>query len=485
MVIYFQFPFADLRKFTSLTIKKLSKPLWPEVEPNKDFIRSFGLVIPRTKKGIEGWINENFICIAKRAIRFQSIIPIPFINSYHSDLLKTELESRHFYSDGNVVCKLEIVFSTKPAYTQFPADTIIDFINHIMDLPIRIKIPYKKEKVIKNLHSIGNSIAELYFYSTTKKEDHKKIKENKLVRYSDYIYPCQPVIFIQYNPMEHIQILNYATQVDTNQKMDININHLWYRRDNRNARVWFMQVDESHKDIFNTRFLRMYLMRLHSEYEVLKKVFLAIEDEKILFNNDENITDDIQEYFNETTAHINELNNKSNKFGIDDNIGRIASSFYDDVTPGQLETTLKKIKSYRIRKQVYEKTENIFYVFENGAKMIKNEFTGDVNDGIVVQAGDGNIININKETRDFFNNVDMIKLSAELDELRKQLKEKAVEPEQDVVVGNIASASKAAKNGDKNKLLEYLKKAGTWALDTAKDIGVKVAVEAIKKAAGL
>lgn len=483
MVIYFQFPFADLRKFASLTIKKLSKPLWPDVEPNKEFIRSFGLVKPRTKKGMEGWVNENFICDAKRAIRFQSITP--FNNLDSSEQILPELKSRHFYSDGNVVCKLEVVFATRPFLSQFPTDSVVDFINHILDMPVRVKIPYKEEKVIKNFYSLGNSLAELYFYSSTKKKDHEKIKNDETINYSNYIFSCQPVIFIQSNPKESIQLLKYATPVKTDPKFGLKIHHLWYRRDNRNARVWFLQVDESYEDVFNVRFLRIYLMRLHSEYEVLRKVFHAIDDEIILFNDDEYITEEIQEYFNEATSRINELNKKSDKFGMFGDIGRIASSFYDEVTPGQLQATLRKIKSYRIRKQVYNKTENTIYVFEKGAKMIKNEFVGDVNDSIVIQAGDGSLININKAARQYFNQVDMLKLSEELEQLRKILKGKAVEPEHDVAVGEIASAKQAAEKGEKNKLIEHLAKAGKWVYGIAKEIGVSLATEALKKSMNL
>jgi hypothetical protein len=54
--------------------------------------------------------------------------------------------------------------------------------------------------------------------------------------------------------------------------------------------------------------------------------------------------------------------------------------------------------------------------------------------------------------------------------------------EQDEAVGAVANAEKAAAKGDGQAPLRYLKSAGEWTLGVAKDIGVKVAAEAVSKA---
>jgi hypothetical protein len=46
----------------------------------------------------------------------------------------------------------------------------------------------------------------------------------------------------------------------------------------------------------------------------------------------------------------------------------------------------------------------------------------------------------------------------------------------------VGDAEQAAEDGDGQTALEYLKKAGKWALDVAKEIGVSVASEALKTA---
>jgi hypothetical protein len=79
--------------------------------------------------------------------------------------------------------------------------------------------------------------------------------------------------------------------------------------------------------------------------------------------------------------------------------------------------------------------------------------------------------------------IDLPKLAEELGRLRGAMKDKSGGTlEQDEAVGAVANAEKAAAKGDGPAALRYLKSAGEWTLGIAKDIGVKVASEALSKA---
>jgi hypothetical protein len=81
--------------------------------------------------------------------------------------------------------------------------------------------------------------------------------------------------------------------------------------------------------------------------------------------------------------------------------------------------------------------------------------------------------------------VDLPVLANELATLRAEMKKQATEPEQDVSVGAVAAAEAAAKKGDESSALQHLADAGKWALDLAVKIGVPVAIDAIRRSAGL
>ncbi len=62
-------------------------------------------------------------------------------------------------------------------------------------------------------------------------------------------------------------------------------------------------------------------------------------------------------------------------------------------------------------------------------------------------------------------------------------KQQATEAEHDIAISDIAKAEQAAKSKDTSKIAKYLKSAGSWTLDIASKIGVRVAIEAMKMAA--
>jgi hypothetical protein len=80
---------------------------------------------------------------------------------------------------------------------------------------------------------------------------------------------------------------------------------------------------------------------------------------------------------------------------------------------------------------------------------------------------------------------DLAELQRELAKLREALKTKPSTTETDMAIGQVAAAEMAAKNNDGPQTFQHLKNAGKWVLDMAKEIGTKVAADAIQKAIGL
>jgi len=83
----------------------------------------------------------------------------------------------------------------------------------------------------------------------------------------------------------------------------------------------------------------------------------------------------------------------------------------------------------------------------------------------------------------FASEVDVHELVAELALLRSQLD--ATDIDQAEVLGALACAEKAVKEGDGAGVLGWLRKAGARSLEVAEKVGTDVAAAAIKKALGL
>ncbi len=76
-------------------------------------------------------------------------------------------------------------------------------------------------------------------------------------------------------------------------------------------------------------------------------------------------------------------------------------------------------------------------------------------------------------------------LGFELSTLRQALISKASLPVHFTAISEVANAEEASKNKDGNKVVKSLLASGKWVLDTAKDIGVDVVSEIIKKQMGV
>jgi hypothetical protein len=112
-------------------------------------------------------------------------------------------------------------------------------------------------------------------------------------------------------------------------------------------------------------------------------------------------------------------------------------------------------------------------------RRMKNKFEGPV--GVVAE-----------NARDFVQHqhpgqsgTELKALAEELAKLRIAARQQSTEADHDAAVGAIAEAESAAKKGDEKSMIQYLAKAGSWALDVATKIGVSIAAEAIKKSLGM
>lgn len=84
------------------------------------------------------------------------------------------------------------------------------------------------------------------------------------------------------------------------------------------------------------------------------------------------------------------------------------------------------------------------------------------------------------------NDIDLHQLRQELIDLRIAAKEASSgDAEQDLAIGALAGAEKAAAEANGPKVLEYLRQAGKWVLDLAESIGAPLATKALQAALGI
>ena len=116
------------------------------------------------------------------------------------------------------------------------------------------------------------------------------------------------------------------------------------------------------------------------------------------------------------------------------------------------------------------------------------EFSGGNQRGIgISQTGN---VDVHYVEQNAGNQIDLQALLTDLTRLREELDKRKSSTQDYIALGKVAEAEAATADAitqkdNGSKVWEILKTSGKWVLDTATDIGAKVAVEAIKKSMGL
>ena len=158
MLLFLQFPLAELRSFLNQKTSRLPSPAFPLPEPDRDFIRSFGGVRKRRKGGVEDWVGEETFCHAGRALRFAD----------PTSPLKCAF--RRILNDGRAVVRFEVGLVTHPhgrLRPGFPLDehACLDLIETCLAVPVMI--PTTKQ-LTSGLILSGEYLAHHYLKCTTR-----------------------------------------------------------------------------------------------------------------------------------------------------------------------------------------------------------------------------------------------------------------------------------------------------------------------------
>ncbi len=113
MFVALQVPFVDVRPFIQNETGRLTSPDWQSLQPDIDFVRSFGLVKRRLRGGVIEWPGEEMYCRALRALRFVNSnaklpgdmgggAPRPGSTSHSGDSLPMVVPWRDLKSDSDI-----------------------------------------------------------------------------------------------------------------------------------------------------------------------------------------------------------------------------------------------------------------------------------------------------------------------------------------------------------------------------------------------
>jgi hypothetical protein len=500
MLLIIQFPVADSRLFIDSDTQCLGCPVWQIPNPDIDFVRHFGPIRKRWRGGLSGWVSENLVCEADRALRFRNLLRYSYYENdeREEDILHLPfgVAYRRFYFDGLAVGKFELGmwFDGSRLWDEARSKHVEALFQYFLHIPVRIPNPRGKS-IDCLLYEAGKHLASLYLLSSS------RTKNFGLQELSSWwVQSCEPILFLlQDDGFGHLDIPFAGRSISLNKYISGDLSHHYIPIDKYTFRLWNFQekvgpwfVNEEDWDFSrpkyyetkaktNARELRVFLLRLHAERECLKQILRNIARGRISVSRGTEASDNLQHYLNIATRRIARLRIQGEKLTESD-VGELAREAENFVLPGEIESIITTLQNLNIRRNILHKVEE--YLHQEVMIIMGDQYNvqqaGAVGPNAQAQNMSFNQIWINSAQ-----NIDLDILAAELASLGARLKEEAKEPEQYTAIGNVMSAEKEARQGNGAKMLEYLSKTGQWVLEMAKSIGVPVAIEALKRAMGL
>lgn len=343
MLLIIQFPLADIRQFNGDT-GLLMRPSWPAPIPDNEFVRNVGIIRNRSKSGLSNWVGENEICTANQAIRFKSLGRLKL--SGQDAVIK--LLFRRFYSDGLAFHKFEIgfeiIFPKKNPIYHLSKQFLNDFLSGVI-----VEFPHLQTGAKEcQLAYAGGYLAQLISISSIST---KSIfdQSNK-----SQVTPSKPIIYVIENKAvnhRNIPLMGKDIRISSHSNSRVSHHLLPYNGINISTFIFSSTIT-------NTRELRIMLLRIHAEIEVLKIILGSIATNQISIKPKSKESDLLQYYLNKSSKRILQKKVVSSLHGEFD-FEEVAFSAIEAISPGTRGAILERLEYLDIRKNIFRKIENL------------------------------------------------------------------------------------------------------------------------------
>ncbi len=466
MLITIHYPIADLRHLGDEPTGRLDRPGWPFPLEGKQYVRFLGAIMHRPRGGLNGWGEDSF-CVADRGIRFVGLGPFK-----NGSTLRRHFAFRRLYFDGRLAARFEVGLAlTNAGPAQEPisldAEATTKFIEDFLATPLSISDAFGK-RTLCDVASAVDPLRCLYYRATTKKSAVASRPSP-----SWWVEAGRPVLYLERLEGEAIEF-PYRGRPGPPLRAEFGLAIQYREVSLKKARfpMWVATLKPGF-DRTVARHLRLSLVRLHEEYECLGLLLDNLTSARI--SGDSKVfTDCLLESF----VRIGKSESTTRKLaGKDRELADLSLAVSDAIDPGRRDSILESLEkadpSLRSRADA---------LYSRKGDIVNNFNLQNSSDVQVNVDNQGTISKTNVTTID---NINLTELSGELEKLQSHLATLPDGPEKKEATEDLAAAKAASDSNNRSKILEALKRSGTWLLGVAKDVGVPIAIIAIKAALGM
>src|SRR5258708_3951991 len=467
-------PICDARPFVNGETGRLLTPAWPDPRPGTDFVRSFGHITGTPPR---------VVCDATWAMRFpDNFAAVPLGTS--PSLKGFGNLSRTYRSDGRAVGRFDVAVYREPA--ALTSEQLLSVSAGLLDCAVKVPQP-PGDRWRGIFINSGRTLAKLLLARTTSS------RQNGAVRQDWWVGDGSAMVIGVWEPT----VKSFpGVRVTLSGLKGLTVNHTLVKHGKRMIPFWFLGLKRGTLDETLSRAFEHFSV-VHSQRECLREVLRLVLEERVVAEKQK--SQSLQDFLKSALSWTSV---RPQRFGVKRSATLDAIYAADRIVNAeefeQLSFRLRQIRP-NLRRQVDEGVS----VNARTARLLK-QLVESSNGKLEVSVGDKYVISgqagavgpgamavANTFTQAWNtqpNQPDMDKLAEELQKVREQLKKLDASAENDIAVGQVAEAEKAAKNKDGPAVLHFLGRAGNVALDTAIQIDVPLATAVLQtamRAAGL
>jgi hypothetical protein len=378
MLLSIQFPLADSRRFVDTETGVLSAPGWPFPKTDTEFVRAFGSVKLRRRGGASGWVGENDICEAHRAVRFP-LLPT-FVDHLGQSRVPFTCAFRRFFFEGSAVGKFEVGLVAKlkrqPSQTlSVPKWFSSELLIHFLSLTVNIRTA-SGGTLSSKLSDVGEHLAAAYQQVSS-----TRLKKPTVIVESEdwWVQAGSPVLLVEHRTRDRFVPPFPTTTIRIPEEYGFKLSYGLADIPGRRIKTWVLAL-RSGSESRKARMLRLYLMRLHAEHECMKLVLRNINDKRIDPPAGSKAYQTLQRYLSLATRRIRKWELKTEGLS-EPEVAELARQSNDSMTPGEAIQLLDAVAALGIDKQIDQKV-NVY--IEN---LVSGDFFSDVANSTIVTRG--------------------------------------------------------------------------------------------------
>lgn len=254
--------------------------MYKDLSIGHGFIRYFGEVKSRINgwPGPKQWVKDAYYASAKNALI------VPDLGQYYGGhyktigteppeiLLKPLHLSRRLFCDGRALARVEMGLSFENPIRMDERQSM-QVIKDYLTLPTKVP-SFHGGYVTNELAYQNTALANLFLYATSKKDyiQNTDFKSNTVIS-------GNPIVFLEYDetakspygkPLNQKILPETVKKIDKSITKNISLAYYTFKNKGKPIGLWFIGYNNKNKD--DVRLLKLCLLRLNAEQEILKNI---------------------------------------------------------------------------------------------------------------------------------------------------------------------------------------------------------------------